>query len=201
MLPLRERINSTTVTLVYLLAVVILSSVFERWAAITASILASLLLNFFFIQPYYTLTIDEPRILFRCSFFSLSRSPSDSFRPHRIAAGLRPSGFTKRSMRRLKRRARRKDKAKRKTEKRAARRCNARLSHAAYVHKASVTMLIEENEFGSREKKLDRHSKGELLEVINEETDRLNTFVDSMVEVARFQQGQTELRLVHCRCG
>ena len=62
--------------------------------------------------------------------------------------------------------------------------------------KASVTMLIEENEFGTREKKLDRHSRGELLEVINEETDRLNTFVESMVEVAgRFQAGKTELRL------
>jgi two-component system sensor histidine kinase KdpD len=55
-------------------------------------------------------------------------------------------------------------------------------------------MLINDNQLDRHERTLDRHSRSELLEVINEETDRLNTFVESMVELARFQAGDNELR-------
>ncbi|MEO8648509.1 MAG: ATP-binding protein, partial [Acidobacteriota bacterium] len=41
---------------------------------------------------------------------------------------------------------------------------------------------------------LDDAERGELLEVINEETDRLNTFVESMVELAQIQSGQRQFR-------
>src|SRR5207253_2632407 len=43
--------------------------------------------------------------------------------------------------------------------------------------KASVTMLIEEHEQDTIHLTLEREGRGELLEVINEETDRLNDFV------------------------
>jgi K+-sensing histidine kinase KdpD len=59
--------------------------------------------------------------------------------------------------------------------------------------KASVTALIDDNQLSRNERTLDQHSRGELLQVINEESDRLNTFVDSMVELARFQSGDNQL--------
>ena len=195
MLPLRETVNTTTVTLIYLLAVVILSSVFESWVAIAASIIASLSLNFFFFEPHHTLTIDEPQNLISLFVFlavaitvghlsatsnrrraeaeRLYKEIEDAFEKASEAEGLKRSEKLKTALLDV-------------------------VTHDFRTPltsiKASVTMLIEENEFGTREKKLDRHSRGELLEVINEETDRLNTFVESMVDVARFQGGKTELR-------
>ncbi len=55
-------------------------------------------------------------------------------------------------------------------------------------------MLIEEHEQDSIHLTLEREGRGELLEVINEETDRLNDFVQSMVEVARLEAGDFHLR-------
>ena len=61
--------------------------------------------------------------------------------------------------------------------------------------KASVTMLIEEHaQENSIHVTLEREGRGELLEVINEETDRLNGFVESMVELARIEAGEFGLR-------
>ena len=60
--------------------------------------------------------------------------------------------------------------------------------------KASVTMLIEENFRGPDRPSLDDTGRGELLEVINEEADRLNTFVESMVELAQIQSGQRQFQ-------
>jgi two-component system sensor histidine kinase KdpD len=54
-------------------------------------------------------------------------------------------------------------------------------------------MLIENNQLPKEQRNLDQHSRGELLQVINEESDRLNTFVESMVELARFQAGDNQL--------
>ena len=52
-------------------------------------------------------------------------------------------------------------------------------------------MLIEDAHLGKGG--LDRNARNELLDVINEETDRLNTFVESMVEAARFRAGENGL--------
>jgi two-component system sensor histidine kinase KdpD len=59
--------------------------------------------------------------------------------------------------------------------------------------KAAVTMLIQNNQLPKEERNLDQHSRGELLQVVDEESDRLNTFVESMVELARFQSGDKGL--------
>jgi two-component system sensor histidine kinase KdpD len=49
--------------------------------------------------------------------------------------------------------------------------------------KASVTTLIEDR----REKLLDGESQKEFLEIINEETDRLNDFIEGMVGIAKIE--------------
>jgi two-component system sensor histidine kinase KdpD len=60
--------------------------------------------------------------------------------------------------------------------------------------KASITMLIEEHVQDSIHLTLEREGRGELLEIINEETDRLNDFIQSMVELARIEAGEFYLR-------
>ena len=196
MLLFREKVNATSVTLIYLLTVVILASVFERWAAITASIVSSLLLNFFFIEPYYTLTINEPQNL--VSFFV--------FLAVAIAVGHLSATSNSRRLE-AERLYQEMEVAFEKASEAEALKRSEKLKSAlldAVTHdfrtpltsiKASVTMLIQENEFGNRASKLDRHGRADLLNVIEEETDRLNTFVESMVELARFQSGSAALKL------
>ena len=60
--------------------------------------------------------------------------------------------------------------------------------------KASVTMLLEESQENAAHITLEPQGREELLEIINEETDRLNDFVESMVEVARLEAGDFHWR-------
>ncbi|MEP7341467.1 MAG: ATP-binding protein, partial [Acidobacteriota bacterium] len=63
--------------------------------------------------------------------------------------------------------------------------------------KASATTLLAEMQAeGDSDDpvKLDPEGRAELLEVINEETDRLNRFVENMVELARLEAGELQLR-------
>jgi two-component system sensor histidine kinase KdpD len=54
--------------------------------------------------------------------------------------------------------------------------------------KASVTTLLD-SEGGHRTIELDAEGRREFLDIINEETDRLNKFIESMVELARIESG------------
>jgi len=196
MLLFRERVNATSVTLIYLLTVVILASVFERWAAITASIVSSLLLNFFFIEPYYTLTISEPQNL--VSFFVFLAVAIAV--GHLSATSNRRRAEAERLYKEIEEAFERSSEAE--GIKRSEKLKSALLDAVTHDFrtpltsiKASVTMLIQENEFGKGSSKLDRHGRADLLNVIDEETDRLNTFVESMVELARFQSGSAALKL------
>src|SRR5262249_18989646 len=63
--------------------------------------------------------------------------------------------------------------------------------------KASVTTLLDElrsptNGEGSVE--LDLEGRREMLEVIDEESDRLNRFIEGMMELARIEAGEMQLR-------
>src|SRR6476661_1387174 len=57
---LRDVINSATVSLCYLVAIVIIAIAYESRAAVMASALSSLLLNYLFLPPYYTFAISDP---------------------------------------------------------------------------------------------------------------------------------------------
>ena len=196
LVPLRETVNSTTIALAYLLVAVLVSTFFQRWAALTSAILAALAFNYFFLPPLYTLTIAEPQNLVSLFVFlavaitvghlsatsnkrraeaeHLYKELEEAFEAASEAEALRRSEKLKTSL------------------------------LDAVTHdfrtpltsvKAAVTMLIQNNQLPREERTLDQHSRGELLQVINEESDRLNTFVESMVELARFQSGDKGLNL------
>jgi two-component system sensor histidine kinase KdpD len=61
--------------------------------------------------------------------------------------------------------------------------------------KASVTALLDELRVrGGESMTLDAEGRREMLEVIDEEADRLNRFVESLIELARIEAGQLDLR-------
>lgn len=59
LLPVRDRLELSSLILIFLLAVVAISLVGRLWSALTAALAASLVLNFFFTPPVGTLTIAE----------------------------------------------------------------------------------------------------------------------------------------------
>jgi len=195
LLPVKERINSTTIAVIQLLAVVLVATFFQRWAALTASILAALSFNYFFLPPYYTLAIAEPEnwvalIIFLAVAITVGHLSATSNRRRSEAErlyGELEDAFEKAS----------EAEALRRSEKLKTSLLDA-VTHDFRTPltsiKASVTMLIENNQLPRDERTLDQHSRGELLQVIDEESDRLNTFVESMVELARFQSGDSFLR-------
>ncbi len=59
--PFHQTLNDTTVALAYLLAVLLVATVWGSWPAFVASVVGVLCFNFFFLPPLYTLTIADPQ--------------------------------------------------------------------------------------------------------------------------------------------
>ena len=190
---LHDRINPTAVALVELLVIVLIARILEWRAALTASIVASLAFNYLFLPPYYTFTIAAPDnwvafFVFVSVAATVGHLSSMSNRRREEAERLLTELET----------------AFHKASEAEGLRRSETLKTAlldAVTHdfrtpltsiKASVTMLIEDEQF--KKSGLDRHARTELLEVINEETDRLNSFVESMVEAARYRSGENMLK-------
>jgi PAS domain S-box-containing protein len=58
---LRDHINEMTVALAMLLVILFVSAVWGRGPGLSASVAGMLLLNYFFLPPIYTLTIEDPK--------------------------------------------------------------------------------------------------------------------------------------------
>lgn len=61
--PLTEVLSPVNLTMLYLAGVVFIATRYGRGPSVVAAILAPLLFNFFFTQPYYTLAIHDPQYL------------------------------------------------------------------------------------------------------------------------------------------
>lgn len=195
LIPLREHTNSTIVALLLLLVVLLVATVFGSRPALAASLLGVFSFNFFFLEPLHTLSVSEPQnwiALF--AFFVVA-----------ITVG-QLSAKAKRRAEEAERLYEELEDAFEKASQAEALRQSERLKSAlldAVTHdlrtpltsiKASITMLIEEHEQDSIHITLEREGRGELLEIINEEADRLNVFIESMVELARLEAGEIAWR-------
>jgi two-component system sensor histidine kinase KdpD len=60
--------------------------------------------------------------------------------------------------------------------------------------KASITTLLDEVRGGELPATLDRDSRVEMMEVIDEESDRLSRFINGLIELARIEAGELQLR-------
>lgn len=196
LVPLRDTVNSTTIALAYLFVAVLVSTFFQRWAALTSAILGALAFNYFFLPPIYTLTIAEPQNLVALFVFlavaiTVGHLSTTSNKRRAQAEQLYKELETAFD-------AASEAEALRRSEKLKTSLLDA-VTHDFRTPltsiKASVTMLVEDNQLRREDRTLDQHSRGELLQVIDEESDRLNTFIESMVELARFQSGDSHLKM------
>jgi len=198
LLPFREFLNSTEVALTLLLVVLFSSSLFGSRAGLTAAISGIVSFNFFFLPPYYTLTIAEPENWVTFGAFIITA----------VIAG-QLSGYARRRAEESEARQTKieslyeelKGAFEQASEAEALRR-SEKLKSAlldAVTHdlrtpltsiKASVTTLLSD---GS-ETSLNRESRTEFLEIINEETDRLNDFIEGMVGIAKVEAGAVDLQ-------
>jgi K+-sensing histidine kinase KdpD len=201
-----EHVNSTTVALGLLLVVLFIATAWGSRPAVLSSLLGLVCFNFFYLPPVGRLSIDASDNWVALFAFLVTA----------ITAGQLSS--------RSKRRAEEADQGRREIERlyqelqdafeRASQakalEQSERLKSAlldAVTHdlrtpltsiKASVTTLLEEarpeGEVEEEAAELDAEGRREMLEVIDEETDRLNRFVEGLVEMARIEAGEMRLR-------
>lgn len=201
--PLHTHLNQTTVALALLL-VVLLTAI--RWGsrpAMLASVLGMLCFNFFFLPPVRTFTIIDPdNWIALAAFLSAALtvgqlSARARRRAHEAEAGRLEIERLYEELRGAFERASHAE----------ALRQSERLKSAlldAVTHdlrtpltsiKASVTTLLETEAGASQDAlPIDAEGRKEFLEVINEEADRLNRFIEGLVELARIEAGEMRLR-------
>ncbi|MFN7949298.1 MAG: DUF4118 domain-containing protein [Blastocatellia bacterium] len=198
-----EIINSTTVALVLLLVVLFVATRWGSRPAIVAAVLGVLCFNFFFLPPTGTLTIEDPQNWIALAAFLMTA----------MIAGQLSS--------RARRRAEEAEAGRREIERLYGELRDAfeRASHAealrqseqlksalldAVTHdlrtpltsiKVSVTTLLREGQANGEALVIfDQEARREMLEVIDEEADRLNHFIEGLVELARIEAGELQLR-------
>ncbi len=194
--PFQATMNSTTVALLLLLVVLSVATIYGSRPAFLASVLGVLSFNFFFLPPLYTFTIADPQNWVAFGAFLVTAL---------IAGQL--SSYARRQTRESESRRQeieglylKLQAAFEQASKAEAYRQGEQLKSAlldAVTHdlrtpltsiKASATILMEDAIIS------DKESRNELLEVITEETDRLNDFIGGMVELARIEAGKMNLR-------
>ena len=208
--PFHGHINDTTISLALLLIVLLVATIFGSRPALFASLLGVLSFNFFFLHPVYTFSISDPQnwvafaaflvtavIAGQLSSYARRRAEESEQRRQEIERLYNElqSAFEQAS------------------EAEALRRSEQLKSSLldAVTHdlrtpltsiKASVTTLIEDRKTKIGNSKtangsflqLDDEGRGEFLEIINEETDRLNQFIEGIVGLAKVEAGALHLR-------
>src|SRR5438874_4673262 len=203
-----EQINPTTVALGFLLVILFVATAWGSRPAVLASLLGVVSFNFFFLPPFGTFAIRNPDNWIAFVAFLIT-----AFTVGQLSA-------------RAKRRAEEAEKAKRESERlyyelqdtferssqAKALKQSERLKSAlldAVTHdlrtpltsiKASATTLLADLYASERDKtsQLDDEGRKEMLEVIDEEADRLDRFIDGLTKLARIDAGEMHLRRDWC---
>lgn len=197
------QINPTTGALALLLVVLFVAALWGSRPALVASALGVLCFNFFFLPPVHTFAIDDPDDWLALAAFLITAVTAGqlSVRAKRRAEEAE-SG--RREIERLYRELR---EAFEQASRAEALKQSERLKSAlldAVTHdlrtpltaiKASATTLLDELRAGAAgPEALGLEGRREMLEVIDEEADRLNRFVEGLVELARIEAGELHLR-------
>ena len=199
--PFRNQINSTTVALALLLVVLFIATFWGSRPALLASVLGMLCFNFFFLPPFYTFTIADPQnwVALTAFFITALAVGQLSARAKRRAEEAEAGrGEIKRLYEELREAFERASDAE--AFRRSERFKSALLD--AVTHdlrtpltsiKASATLLLEDRETTEQADTLSPREQQAMLRVITEEADRLNGFVESIVDLARIEAGDVRL--------
>lgn len=186
---LGPNVNLITIALTLLVVVLVSATFFGRNPALLASVCAMLCLNYFFMPPIGRFTIADSENLVAWAAFTLT-----------ALIGGELSEYARRRAREAEQLYEELQKAFQDATEAAALKQSEQLKSAlldAVTHdlrtpltsiKASVTTLLD-SEGGHRTIELSSEGRAEFLEIINEETDRLNGFIESMVQLARVEAG------------
>lgn len=201
LIPFRAHINTTTVALALLLVVLFVAMTIGSKPALLASVLAMFGYNFFFLPPLHTLTIADPQNwIALAAFFITSLAVGQlSARARRRA---REAEAGKIEIRRLYDELH--DAFDRASEAEAIKRSEQLKSALldAVTHdirtpltsiKASATLLLEDREETNSSARLSPDEQHAMLEVITYGVDRLDHFVEGIVDLARIEAGDLNL--------
>lgn len=203
--PFHDQMNSTTVALSFLLVVLFVALFWGSGPALLASLLGVLSLNYFFLPPLYTLSIAHPQNwIALAAFFTTALAVGQLSARARRRAEEAETG--RREIERLYQEL---QSAFARASYAEALRQSEKLKSAlldAVTHdlrtpltsiKASITTLLDEVRRRSPEDQivaLDAESRREMMEVIDEESDRLNRFISGLIDLARIEAGELHLR-------
>lgn len=200
---LGPNINSTTVALAMLLVVLFVAVSWGSRPAVVASVFGVFCFNFFFLPPIHTLDIAQPENWIALIAFLITAVTGGELSA-RVTRRAAEAEAARQEIERLYDELR---SAFERASHAEALRQSERLKSAlldAVTHdlrtpltsiKASVTTLLDDLKSKSSPLAvLDDAGRQEMLEVINEECDRLNRFIEGLVELARIEAGELQLR-------
>jgi len=195
-------VNAATVSLALLLTVLFIATRWGSAPALATSIVAMLCFNFFFLPPLGTFTIAATDnwvalIAFLVTAVTAGQlSASARRRAEEAEAGKREIERLYAELRDAFERASHTE-ALRQSEKLKSALLDA-VTHDLRTPltsiKASVTTLLDEVRGSGQPVSLDPESRVEMMEVIDEESDRLSHFINGLIELARIEAGESHLR-------
>ncbi len=192
------RVNTTTAALALLLLVLLIATRWGSRPAVVASVAAVLYFNYFFLPPVGTFTIADPENWVALFAFLVTAlvvgqlSARAKQRAEEAEAGRREIERLYRESQEVFERASQAEALRRSEQLKSALldAVTHDLRTPLTAIKASATTLLEElRADGEGAFRLSLEDRREMLEVIDEETDRLNGFIGSMVELARLEAG------------
>jgi len=203
---LGDHINATTVALAYLLIILSCATAWGSRPAVVASITGIICYNFFFLPPFGTLTIRDPHnwvafITFMVTALVVGQLSARA--QHRAEE----AEIAKREIERLYYELQ--DSFERSSQAKALKQ-SERLKTAlldAVTHdfrtpltsiKASATAMLDDlyaTERDNATPQIDTEGRKEMLQVIDEEADRLDSFVEGLTKLARIDAGDMRLQL------
>lgn len=200
-----EHVNAATVSLALLLNVLFIATRWGSLPALAASILAMLCFNFFFLPPFGRFAIAATDNWIALLAFLVTAvtagqlSASAKRRAEEAEAGRREIERLYAELRDAFQRASHAE-ALRQSEKLKSALLDA-VTHDLRTPltsiKASITTLLDEVRGRLDNEppvKLDTESRVEMMEVIDEESDRLSRFINGLIELARIEAGELQLR-------
>lgn len=203
--PIHLQITAVTVALALLMVVLFIATLWGSRPAFLASILGVLSFNYFFLPPVGTWMISDAENWFALAAFLVTAVTAGQLSAH----ARRRAEIAETRRLEIERLYEKLTVAFEQASRAEAVKQSEKLKSAlldAVTHdirtpltsiKASVTTLLDEQREDSDEDfpiVLDAESRREMLEVINEESDRLNRFVEDLIELARIEAGEVKLR-------
>ncbi len=162
---LQGLLNQTTVALLLVVLVTAIATVWGRWPALVSALLAGLAFNFFFLEPYHSFIIRRPQDV--AAFMAFATSA--------VLVGQLATRLQRHS-------------AEADVLRRGERLKSALLEAVTHDLRTPLTS-IKASAATLRSPSLDPRAREELCDVIEQESDRLNHFVEGMTELAQLRAG------------